>query len=90
MLFEQCRPLHGGRLVRVAFVGCAPFWAPIATQRLPERWNDVSGGWPRTGPAFCDPAGAPIAPFGSQLFTRPPLRLTYLFRADSVLREALS
>ena len=25
MLFEQCRPLHGGRLVRVAFVKCAHF-----------------------------------------------------------------
>ena len=77
-----------GELV-AGFVNWGPACA-FATQRLPERWNDVSGGWPRTGPAFCDPAGAPIAPFGSQLFTRPPLRLTYLFRADSVLREALS
>ena len=23
MLLEQCRPLHGGRLVRAVFVGCA-------------------------------------------------------------------
>ena len=29
-----------------------PFWAPIAPRRLSERWNDVSGGWSRTGPPF--------------------------------------
>ena len=58
MLLEQCRPLNGRRAV---WVVCGGFChlrhknGPCAVRRLLERWNDVSGGCSRTGPAFCDP-----------------------------------
>ena len=76
MLLEQCRPLHGGRLVRMAFCGCAHFWAPIATRRLPERWNDVSGGRSRTGPAFCGSSHTSLGCRELKLKNRPYLRPT--------------
>ena len=31
-----------------------------AVRRLPERWNDASGGRSRTGPAFYDPGRRPL------------------------------
>ena len=57
-LQEQCRPLSGGMAGPGGVSGGFCHWVPLcafATQRLPERWNDVSGGWTRTGPPFWEP-----------------------------------